>query len=203
MTGPILNLHFMRNNSVAIDTTHSLKHFTHLTMQIKAGSSETNAKLQIVITDDALALPPKTTKIITAFVDHPSDWNTTSIVVPLEKFTETASLLISHSMLTINDKKVTVRVTNVTESPYSIKKNTQFAELSVVTLEQSKHNKPVDMTVPSMIPQSHLDLTAYLHKLLRARKLEQQNKTFWSPAFWLALCLTRQNSWQGCRTSPN
>ena len=35
LTGPIIGLHFMRNNSVVIDTTHGLKHFpqymAHLT----------------------------------------------------------------------------------------------------------------------------------------------------------------------------
>ena len=39
LTGPIIGLHFMRNNSVVIDTTHGLIHFPHLTMQFKTASS--------------------------------------------------------------------------------------------------------------------------------------------------------------------
>ena len=35
LTGSIVGLHFMRNNSVVIDTTHGLIHFPHLTMQVK------------------------------------------------------------------------------------------------------------------------------------------------------------------------
>ena len=35
LTGPTIGLHFMRNNSVVIDTTHGLIHFPHLTMQVK------------------------------------------------------------------------------------------------------------------------------------------------------------------------
>ena len=115
LTGPIFGLHFMRNNSVVIDTTHGLIHFPHLTMQVKTTSSETTTKPQPVFTDDALTIPPTTTKTITAFIDHPSKWNTTGTVTPLEKFTETASLLISHSMSTIIDKRIAVRVTNTTE----------------------------------------------------------------------------------------
>ena len=38
LTGPIIGLHFMRNNSVTIDTTHGLIHFPHLTMQVKTVS---------------------------------------------------------------------------------------------------------------------------------------------------------------------
>ena len=132
LTGPIIGLHFMRNNSVVIDTTHGLIHFPHLMMQVKTASSETTTKPRPVITDEALTIPPTTTKTITAFIDHPSKWNTTGTVTPLEKFTETASLLISHSMSTIIDKRIAVRVTNTTESPYLIKKHTQIAEFSVV-----------------------------------------------------------------------
>ena len=83
-------------------------------------------------------------------------------VTLLEKFTETASLLISHSMSTLIEKTVAVGVTNRTESPYLIKKATQIAECSVDTPEQSKHIKPVDMAILSMIPQGDPDLTAYL-----------------------------------------
>ena len=54
LTGPIFGLHFMRNNSVVIDTTHGLIHFTHLTMQVKTTSSETTTEPQPVITDKAL-----------------------------------------------------------------------------------------------------------------------------------------------------
>ena len=135
LTGPIIGLHFMMNNCVVMDTTHGLIHFPHLTMQVKTASSETTTKPQPVITDRTLTIQPTTTNTITAFIDHPSKWNTTGTVTPLEKITETASLLISHSMSTIIDRRIAVRVTNTTESPYLIKKHTQIAEFSVVTPE--------------------------------------------------------------------
>ena len=61
LTGPIIGLHLMRNNSVVI----GLIHFPHLTMQVKTASSETTIKPQPVITDEALTIPPTTTKTIT------------------------------------------------------------------------------------------------------------------------------------------
>ena len=181
LTGPIIGLHFMRNNSVVIDTTHGLIQFPHLTMQVKTVSSETTTKPQPVIMDEDLTIPPATTKTVTAFIDHPSKWKTTGTVTPLEKFTETASLLISRSMSTKIDKRIAVTVTNTTESPYLIKKHKQIAEFSVVTPQQSKHNKPIDMAILSMIPQDDLDLTAYINELLRTSNAEQQDNTFWFP----------------------
>ena len=83
--------------------------------------------------------------------------------------------------MTINDKSIAVRVTNTTESPYLIKKHSQIADFSVVTPEQSKHIKPVDMAILSMIPQGDPELTAYLNEPIRTNKPEQQNNTFWFP----------------------
>ena len=122
-----------------------------------------------------------TTKAIIAFVDHSSKWNTTGSVTPVGMFTEAASLLLSHSISTITDKKTAVRITITTESPYSIKKNTQIAEFSVVTPEQSKFIKPVDTAILSMIPEGDPDLTTYLKELPRTNKPEQQSNTFWFP----------------------
>ena len=88
LTGPIIRLHFMRHNSVVLDTTHGLIHFPHLTMQVKSELSETSAKPQAVL--NSITIPQVTTKTITAFVHHVSEWNPTGTVTPVEKFTETA-----------------------------------------------------------------------------------------------------------------
>ena len=181
LTGPIIGLHFMKHNSVVIDTTHVLIHFPHLTMQVKSALIQTSAKPQAVLIHDSITIPHQTTKTITAFVDHVSEWNTTGTVTPVENFTETASLIIPHSMSTITNRKIAVRVTNTTESPYTINKNTQIAEFSVVTPEQSKFIKPVDMAILSMIPEGDPDLITYLTELLRTNKQDQQTNTFWFP----------------------
>ena len=91
----------------------------------------------------------------------------------LEKCAETASLLISHSISTIIDKRTAVRVRNTTDSPYLVKKNTQIEEFSVVTPEQSKHIEPEDVAILDMIPKFDPDLSAYLNELLRTNKPEQ------------------------------
>ena len=178
LTGPIIGLHFMRHNSVVIDTTHGLIHFPHLTMQVKSALTQTSAKPQAVLINDNITIPQMTTKTITAVVDHVSEWNTTGTVTPVEKFTESASLIISHSMSTIIDRKIAVRITNTTESPYTINKNTQSAKFSVVTPEQSKFIKPVDIAILSMIPEGDPDLITYLTELLRTNRPDQSN-TFW------------------------
>ena len=181
LTGPIIGFHFMKHNSVVIDTTHGLIHFPHLTMQVKSASSQASAKPQRVLIHDSITIPQMTTKTITAFVDHSSEWNTTGTVTAVEKITETASLIVSYSMSTIIDRKIAVRVTNTTQSSYTINRNTQIAELSVVTPEQSNFIKPVDMAILSMTPEGDPGLVTYLTELLRTKKPDQQNNAFWFP----------------------
>ena len=168
----------MGHNSVDIDTTDGLIHFPHLSMQAKIAAIEASAKPQPVFFQDNTTIPPMTTKTITAFVDHPSEWHTTGTVTQVGEFTEAASLLISHSISTMIDKNTAVRITYTTESPYSIKKNTQIAEFSVVTPEQSKFIRPVDTALLNMIREGDPDLTTYLNELLRTNKPEQQSNTF-------------------------
>ena len=140
LTEPIIALQFMRHKSLVIDTTHGLIHFPHLTMEVKSALSQTSAKLQAVLIHDSMIIPQMTTKTFTAFVDHLSEWNTAGTVTPVEKFTETASLIASNSISTIFDRKIAVRVTSTTESHYTVNKNTQIADFSVVTPDQSKFN---------------------------------------------------------------
>ena len=181
LTGFIIGLHFMRHNSVVIDTTHGLIHFSHLTMQVKSASSQASGKPQAVLIPDSITIPQMTTKTITAIVDHISEWNTTGTVTPVEKFTEAASLVIPHSLSTKIDRKIAVRVTNTTESPHTINKNTQIAEFPVVTPEQSKFIQPVDTAILSMIPEGDPELVTHLTELLRTNKPGQKNNTFWFP----------------------
>ena len=84
-------------------------------------------------------------------------------------------------MSTIFDRKIAVKVTNTSESPYTINKNTQTAEFSVVNPEQSKFIKSVNTAILSMIPEGDPDLVTYLTELLGTNKPDQQNFTFWFP----------------------
>ena len=92
LTRPIMELHFMRHNSVVIDITHGLIHFPHLTTQVKSALSQTSANCQAVFIHGSKTIPQMTTKTITAFVDRLSEWKTTGTVSPVEIFTKTASL---------------------------------------------------------------------------------------------------------------
>ena len=159
LTRPNIGLQFIRHNSVVIGTTQGLIHFTDLTMQAKDSVIEASAKPQPDLIHDNTTIPPLTTKTLTVFVDHPSEWHTAGTVeTPVGQITAAESLLISHSMSTVIDKKKAFRIPNTTESPNFIKKNTQIADFFVVTREQSIFIKPVDTEFRKKIPEGDLVL---------------------------------------------
>ena len=150
-------------------------------MQVRIASSRTSAKPPAVLLHDNIIVPPKRKETITVFVDHLSEWNTTGTVTQVEKFAEAASLIISPSLATVIDRKIAIGVTNTTELPYTINRNTQIADFSVITQEQSRFFKRVDTAILGMIPQDDPDLITYLSELLRTNKPDQQNNSFSFP----------------------
>ena len=125
-TGPIIWLHFMRNNSVVIDTTHGLKQFPNLTMQVKTASSETTTKttgshhwrcLDDTTDDNKNNHSPCWPSVK---MEHNRDCDTFVELYGNSKFADFPL------KVNITDKRVAVKVTDTTKSPYLIKKNTQM-----------------------------------------------------------------------------
>ena len=177
-TGPFQFLLFMRRNSVVSDTTHSLVHFFQLNMQVKTITSEASAILQPIPTGSRLTIPPRMTKHFITFVYHPSQLNATGTKTPVERFTKTVSLFVSNLITTIIGTNIALRVTNKTESPYTIMKNTQVADFSVVTPEQTKFIKPVDTTILNLILEVDPDVTCNLNELIKTNKKEKEVNEF-------------------------
>ena len=57
-----MGLHFMRHDSLVINTTYRLIHFPHLIIQVKSASSETSVRPQVVLAHDSITVSPMTTK---------------------------------------------------------------------------------------------------------------------------------------------
>ena len=82
-------------------------------------------------------------------------------------------------MSTIIHKKLGVRVSDVTETPYLIKNNTQIAEFFAINPVQFRFIKPVDTAILSMNLKGDLDLTSHMNHVYTTSKPEQRNNIFW------------------------
>ena len=117
-----------------------------------------------------------TTKFIITFVDHPSEWNTTTKVIPLKKVTETSIPLISYSISPINDLKKARIVTNRTDSTYTIRKTRRLPKFTKASPEQSKFIEPIDTAILNSLPEGEAYLTTYFYELLRTKNRTTKEK---------------------------
>ena len=170
--GPTIMLRFTRQNKVIFDATDGPICFSHFTLNVKNDNNDKTAK------------PPKCrqkrqtdnssydNKTITSFIEFSSKWTATGFVNPTETLTKTARLLILHSMSSLTDKKVELRITETTESPYTTKKKKHAGKFAVVVPNESKFPKLIESSV---IPEGDPDLTKYLSDGLCTNKPEDHS----------------------------
>ena len=90
-------------------------------------------------------------------------------------------LLICPCSSTQNNKHM-VQISNFLDHTYIIKKGTHMANFSILTPEQTKHNRPVNPTsVPHLLNSNHDDAIHYINSLLKTSKRDQVNETYWFP----------------------
>ena len=75
-----------------------------------------------------------------------------------------------------------VQINNSLDHPYTLKKGTHIANFSIVTLEQTKHIRPVNPTsVRHLLDNSLDDAIHYKNSLLETSKNDEVNETYWFP----------------------
>ena len=144
LTGPILGLTFLKNNSAILDVSQGLLHFPHLTYSIETDEFTRNRKLYKVQVKSPLTIPPETTQTITAYADITSTIDTTGVINPATNHCSGDPLVVASSISTASNRKIDVRVTNTTPTPYTIKKNTTVAEFQIMSPEDAKELKPLN-----------------------------------------------------------
>ena len=85
MTGPILGLTFLKNNSAILDVSQALLHFPHLTYAIAADDNETVSRHHKV-TKNQLTIMPDQCITTEAGINLRTITNTTGIIHPTEQY---------------------------------------------------------------------------------------------------------------------
>ena len=68
------------------------------------------------------------------------------------------------------------------DHPHTLKKGTHIASFSILTPEQTRHNRPVNPTsVRHLLNNNHDDAIHYINSLLKTSKTDDVNETYWSP----------------------
>ena len=181
-SSPIIGLNFMRNHQSVIDTANGTITFPHVGMTLAIADEKKNCNskpLQIMAEGNQTLLPQKTTTV-NAIVITTNAIDITGAVQPLPQFDETATIIIAPALVTAHNKRINLRIANLTDFPHTIKNHTKLAELQILRPEDTKQIRPIDVATLTTL-QDPDDTHMYVNELMKSTNNEQNDENFWFP----------------------
>ena len=123
---PIIGLNFMRSHQAVIDTANGTITFPHVGMTLAMTDKNKNCNpkpLQIMAEGNQTLLPQQTTTV-NAIVITTNATDITGAVQPLPQFDETATIIVAPALATAHNKRINLRLANLTDFPHTIKNHT-------------------------------------------------------------------------------
>ena len=179
---PIIGLNFMRNHQAVIDTANGTITFPHVEMTLAMTDEKKNCNpkpLQIM-TEGNQTLPPQQTTTVNAIVITTNTTDVTGAVQPLPQFDETATIIVAPALATAHNKRINIRIANLTEFPYTITNHTKLAELQILKPEDTKQIRPIDVAALNTL-QDPDDAHMYVNELMKSTNNEQNDDNLWFP----------------------
>ena len=179
---PIIGLNFMRNHQAVIDTANGTITFPHVEMTLAMTDEKRNCNpkpLQIMA-EGHQTLPPQQTTTVNAIIITTNTIDITGAVQPLPQFAETATIIVAPALATAHNKRINLRIANLTDFPHTIKNHTKLAELQILRPEDSKQIRPVDVATLTTL-QDPDDTHMYVNELMKSPNDEKNDENLWFP----------------------
>ena len=179
---PIIGLNFMRNHQAVIDTANGTINFPHveMTLAMTDEMKKCNPKPLQIMAEGNQTLPPQQTTTVNAIVITTNMNDVTSAVQPLPQFDETATIIVAPALATAHNKRLNIRIANLTDFPHTIKNHTKLAELQILKPEDTKQIRPIDAAALKLLEDPD-DTHMYVNELMKANETEQNDENFWFP----------------------
>ena len=170
---PIIGLNLMRNNQAVIDTANGTITFPYVEMTLAMTDEKKNCNhksLQIMAEGNQTLLPQETTTV-NAIVITTNATDITGAVQPLPQFDETATIIDAPALATTHNKRINLRIANLTDFPHTIKNHTKLAELQILKPEDTKQIRPIDVATLTTL-QDPNDTQMYVNELMKSTNNE-------------------------------
>ena len=135
--------------------------------------------LQIMAEGNQTLLPQQTTTV-NAIVITTNATDITGAVKPLPQFDETATIIVAPALGTALNKRINLRIANLTDFPHTIKNHTKLAELQILKSEDTKQIRPIDVATLTTL-QDPDDTHMYVNELMKSTNNEQNDENLWFP----------------------
>ena len=179
---PIIGLAFLRKHSAILDTAQGTIDFPkiQITLALTNEMQKCNPKSLTIKKEGKHTIPAQVTQIIDASITVSTNHPITGTVQPFPQFDETAKLMVAPAITTAHDKRVTFKITNTTDFPYTINPHTKLAGLQILELEETNSIRPVDIAALNLLTE-HDDVVAYVSALMQIKSPDNTEENFWFP----------------------
>ena len=182
MTGPILGQTFLKNNSAILDVSQALLHYPHLAYAIAADDNETVSRHHKVTIKNQLTIMPDQCITIEAGINLRTITNTTGIIHPTEQYSGEHQIVVASSLSTISNSKIEIRVTNTSPNPFTLKKNANVAEFTILSPQEAKQLHPFNSAALKVLAEDNTEQALeYVNALLKSSEKPQTTQNFWFP----------------------
>ena len=160
---PIIGLNFMRSHQAVPDTANGNINFPHveMTLAMTDEMKNCNPKPLQIMAEGSQTIPPQQITTVSAIVITTNANGVTGTVQPPPQFDETATIIVAPALATAHNKKINIRIANLTDFPHTIKNHTKLAELQILKPEETKQNDPLTP------PHSNYCKTLIIHTCTR------------------------------------
>ena len=179
---PIIGLAFLREHAAIFDTAHGTVDFPkiQITMAFTDEMQKCNPTPITINTKSKHTIPSQATRIMYASIPVSNDHPITGTIQPLPQFDESAKLTVAPAITTARDKKVTIKIANTTDFPYTVSADTKLAELQFLKPEETKIIRPVDIAALNLLADND-DIVTYINALVQVERPEDNEEQVWFP----------------------
>ena len=172
----------MRNHQAVIDTANGTITFPHVetTLAMTDEMKNCNPRPLLLMAEGNQTLLPQQTTTVNAVVITTNMNDNTGKVQSLPQFDERATIIIAPALATAHNKRINIRIANLTDFPHTIENHTKLAELQILKPEETNKMRPIDAAALKLL-QDPDDTHVYVNEFMKSSKNEQNNEFFWFP----------------------
>ena len=182
LTSPLIGLLFLQRNSTILDMRQGILNFPFFSMQLKIEDRTHPNVIEPILNPAETILQPGKKTTIWVKSQIYTDNEATGINQPSPLLENDEDLLICPAILSTQNEKHMVQISNFLDHPYTLKKGAHMANFLILTPGQTKHIRPVNPTsVRQLLNNNHDDAIHYINSLLKTSKTIEVNETYRFP----------------------
>ena len=171
---PIIRLAFLRKHAAILDTPQRTLDFPkiQITMALTDEIQKCNPMPVTIKTESKHTIPVQSTRIKRASIPVSNDHPITGTIQPQFDKLPQFDVWSTHC-----SKRVTTKIANTTDFPYTINPNTKLAELQILKPEETKMIRPVHIVALNMLTDQD-DVVTYINALMQVEQPEDKDEKF-------------------------